>query len=96
MILFYEKGIRGGITRVICQYVDANNKYIYMIMMNKKHTYILESWLISNNMYKCSLSQPLRYGGFEFAEYLSTFIFDFIMDYNEEDNNDYTLMVGLE
>lgn len=47
-------------------------------------------------MYECSLSQPLRYGGFEFAEYLSTFIFDFIMDYNEEDNNDYTLMVGLE
>ena len=39
-------------------------------------------------MHECSLSQPLRYGGFEFAEYLSMFIFDFIMDYNEEDNND--------
>ena len=29
MILFYEKDIRGGITKAICQYVNANNKFIY-------------------------------------------------------------------
>ena len=29
MMLFYEKGIRGGIARVISHYVKANNKCIY-------------------------------------------------------------------
>ena len=29
MMLFYEKGIRGGIARVICHYDKTNNKCIY-------------------------------------------------------------------
>ena len=28
-ILFYEKGVRGRITRLIFHYAEANNKYMY-------------------------------------------------------------------
>ena len=38
-----------------------------------------------------ALSQPLLYVAFEFVKYLSTFTFDFIMNYAKESNISYTL-----
>ena len=52
--------------------------------------------LTFNNMHKYALSQLFRYEGFKFFEYLSMFTFDFVMNYNEESNIGYTLMVDVE
>ena len=47
-------------------------------------------------MHEYALSQLFRYEGFKFFEYFSMFIFDFVMNYNEESNIGYTLMVDVE
>ena len=44
-------------------------------------------------MYGCDFSQPLSYGGFEFAAYLSMFTFNFIKNCNIESDVGYKLMV---
>ena len=40
MILDYENSIRGGITRAICHYVKANNKYMHRQDETKESSYI--------------------------------------------------------
>ena len=39
MMLNYENGNRGGITRAIYHYVEANNKYICNYDETKENTY---------------------------------------------------------
>lgn len=40
MILFYEKGIREGITRATFKYAQPNNKLMYEYDKTKKYIYI--------------------------------------------------------
>ena len=46
MVLYYENGIRAGITWAICHCTEGNNKYIYMFMMKQTKVHVL-SILIS-------------------------------------------------
>lgn len=41
MLLDYEIGVRGGITRVLRHYTEANNKYINGYDKSKESTYVL-------------------------------------------------------
>ena len=58
MILHNENGITGGITRTICHYAEANNKYWLS-------TYI--QYLDFNNQYGSNFSQPLPYDRFDYV-----------------------------
>ena len=58
MILDNENGITGGITRTICLYAEANNKYLLS-------TYI--QYLDFNNQYGWNFSQPLPYDIFDYV-----------------------------
>lgn len=87
---FYEENTRGGKTREVYHYAEANNKHMYHYNKSKESTFILN--LNFNNMHKHALSRPLPYREFEFAEYLLMITFDFIMNYDEESNISYKLM----
>ena len=65
-------------------YVQANNKYMYVY--DESNMYV---WI-------CFISQLLLYGRFEFAAYLSVVICNFIMNYNEESNIGYTLVIDVD
>ena len=80
MILDYENGIRGGITRYICQYVKANNKYMHRQDETKESSYI--SYLDFKNHYGWPLRLLLYYGGFEYVQNTSVFAHEFIMNYD--------------
>lgn len=87
MILFIERGIRGGITSVIHRYAEANNPGLSTYNSQKETSYI--SYLDVNNLYGYALSKPLPYANFEWIEY-----FDGILDH--PDDIGYFLEVDLE
>ena len=48
-----------------------------------------------SNQYGCTLSQLLRYGRFDYVEDISVFTHDFIINYNENSDLGYTLIVDV-
>ena len=44
MFLTYEKGIRGGICQVTCNYAEASNKYMKYYDKNKESSFFNECW----------------------------------------------------
>ena len=63
MYLFYEKGIRGGISTVMNRYAKANNPYMDDYDPNVPTSYI--QYLDANNLYGWAMSQSLPVGKFE-------------------------------
>ena len=63
MYLFYEKGIRGGISTVMGRYAKANNPYMDDYDPNVPTSYI--QYLDANNLYGWAMSQSLPVGGFK-------------------------------
>ena len=49
MLMTFERGIRGGITRISKRYAEANNKYMENYDPSKPPTYI--QYLDANNLY---------------------------------------------
>ena len=66
MILDYENGIKGGITRAILHYIEAINKCMHCYYKSKESSYI--SHLDFNNRYGWALSQVLRLDEFQYVE----------------------------
>ena len=66
IVLFYERSIRGEITRAIRYYTEPNDKCMYDYDVSEKRTFILN--LHFNNINGYAFSKPLPYGGFEFVE----------------------------
>ena len=61
--LFFEKGMRGGVSCITRRYCKANNKYVRDYNKNKESTYITY-WDV-NNLYGWAMSQCLPYDNFE-------------------------------
>ena len=99
MLLMVEKGIRGGICRVIHRYAKANNKYIKNYDKNITSSYLM--CLDANNLYGWGMSQKLPVNGFKWVKKLSKFnepssAEDSIKNYDENSNNGYILEVEVE
>ena len=62
MLLFVEKGMRGGISYIANRHARANNKYMKFYNPEDDTTYII--YLDANNLYGWAMIQPLPYGGF--------------------------------
>ena len=61
--LFFEKGMRGGVSCITRRYCKANNKYVTDYNKYKESTYITY-WDV-NNLYGWAMSQCLPYDNFE-------------------------------
>lgn len=67
MLLFFERGIRGGISQCCNRYGEANNKYMPTYNENKPVKYLLYTDI--NNLYGWAMSQELPYGGFKWVDH---------------------------
>ena len=64
MYLFFEKGIRGGVSTITKRYGCANNKYMGDQYDPNKPTKFI-AYLDANNLYGWAMSQPLPVGDFK-------------------------------
>ena len=64
MFLFFEKGVRGGVSTITKRYAKANNRYMGdEYDPNKPSIYI--PYLDADNLHGWAMSQPLPYSNFE-------------------------------
>lgn len=90
MYLFFEEGIRGGVSTITNRYAKANNKYMRTFNPEEPSNYIM--YLDANNLYGWAMSQPLPVGGFEWLS--PNEIENMMNDHNKI--NSCTLEVDLE
>ena len=67
MLLMFERGIRGGITRVVRRRVQVNNPYMGSDYNPDAPNRYLQ-YLDANNLYRWVMSQPLSTGGFRWVD----------------------------
>ena len=106
MLLFFERGIRGGMTHISKRYAEANNHYMTNYDSSKPETYI--QYLDANNLYGWGMSQPLPTHGFKWVKNITKekvlkilrdggsrgYIFDVDLEYPKhlwDTHNDYPL-----
>ena len=66
MLMFFERGIRGGMSHISKRYAEANNHYMNNFDETKPETYI--QYLDANNLYGWGMSQPLPTHGFKWVK----------------------------
>ena len=89
--LFIEIGLRGGISYIAKRYAKANKKYMNDYDSKKKSAFI--SYLDMNNLYGWTMSEYLRYEGFEWLKNVDEFD---VMSVSEKSPIGYFLEVDLE
>jgi len=90
MLLFIEKGIRGGISTITHRHAKANNPYIpESYDKSKPNSYI--TYLDTNNLYGWAMSQYLPTGKFKWIKKEFN-----LFDYSEESKKGCILEVDLE
>ena len=62
MLLFFERGMRGGVSTAMHKYGKANNKYMKDFDEKKPSKYLL--YLDANNLYGWAMCKPLPVGKF--------------------------------
>nr|CAI5847002.1 unnamed protein product [Callosobruchus analis] len=83
MILFIQKGIRGGLSQVCGKRrAQSNNKYIPNYDSSKTDTYLM--YFDINNQYGKSMTEFLPHGGFEWVDDIKNFDVTTIPDEAEE------------
>lgn len=88
MMMFVERGIRGGVSQCSNRYAYANNKYMSSYNDKEESKYLM--YYDVNNLYGWAMTQCLPYGGFTWA--------DNATDFNVADDSSvgYILEVDLE
>lgn len=66
MLMFVERGIRGGLSQCMKRCSTANNKYIQNFDPSNPEIHLLYTDI--NNQYGWAMSQHLPYGGFEWCD----------------------------
>ena len=66
MLLMFQRAIRGGITRAVLRYTQANNKYMGKKFGPEEGSSFLQ-YLDVNNLSGWAMSQPLPTGGFKWV-----------------------------
>ncbi|XP_043479037.1 uncharacterized protein LOC122509227 [Leptopilina heterotoma] len=91
MVMFIERGIRGGVSQCTNRYAKANNPYMKKFDKNEDTSYIV--YFDANNLYGWAMVQPLPHGGFKWVENV-----DNSFDFNVADDapTGYILEVDLD
>ena len=66
MLMFFERGIRGGINHIIKRYAEANNPYMKKYNPKEPTKYI--QYLDANNLYGWAMTQTLPTHGFKWVK----------------------------
>lgn len=92
MYMFFERGIRGGMTNVYKRLSYANNKYMNSYDKNKESVYI--SYLDANNLYGVAMVQKMPIGLFQWNN-IENWDVEKILNYDFECDIGYTFEVDI-
>lgn len=93
MFLFFESGIRGGISMITKRYSKANNKYLADFRSDEPSKYIM--YLDANNLYGWAMVQHLPVRGFQWLTQREMSSID-VMDIPDDGDTGYVFCVDLE
>ncbi|XP_057338514.1 uncharacterized protein LOC130676378 [Microplitis mediator] len=93
MVLFIEKGIRGGVSQCTNRHAVANNRFMSdNFNSNKPESYLM--YFDVNNLYGAAMSMPLPYKSFKWLDNITADNIDIIFNSNE--SKGFILEVDLE
>ncbi|EZA62152.1 hypothetical protein X777_03759 [Ooceraea biroi] len=91
MVMYIERGIRGGLSQCSNRYVQTNNKYMQSYDPSKPSSYLM--YYDVNNLYGWAMCQPLPYAEFRWVDDTSNFDVNAIAP---DSSKGYILEVDLE
>ena len=94
MVVLFEKGIRGGISKAVKRYGSANNKQIPNYIWKQLSSYLM--YVDGNNVQGWAMSKKLPIDGFNWYDNLKMFTFEFIENYDEDSDTGHLVEVDIE